>query len=473
VLLGTPHYMAPEQAEGAAADARSDLFSLGCVLYRMATGRVPFEGANTLGVLRSLALETPSAPHALEPAVPRELSDLIVRLLDRNPAARTPGTARAVVEALAALQRRGPSRGYFRQARPWLALSGATALLLVAVAVVGSLWNKPGAPPHPTPTSQRGAPVAAAVTLEPVRRFEGHTGFVWSVALSPDGRLALSTSGMRRGPQGRLEEGDDHSVRLWDVERGVGLQRFTSSKIPWAAAFDADGEHALAGGVQMGLRRWNVNKWDETTATRWADHHSLARVAFAAGGRVAVSLDDKNHLRVWDTARLVQVAERVLPEPIGPVESLAVAPGGKLVAIGSRPPNRGLRLVDLTNDEKPRTLMDNEIPMSLAFSQDNHHLLCGDTDWDLRVWDLETRRDHRVGKSMAPVTALAPLADGRRVLTGDSKGNVLLWDLEANRTLHRLVGHQVEVRAATVSADASHALTGDANGNVLLWRLPP
>jgi len=103
-ILGTPAYMAPEQAAGESIDARADLFSLGCVLYQMTTGRLPFAGPSVMAVLQKLAVENPRPPAEINPSVPAPLSDLIVRLLAKDPAQR-PASAQAVVDELGTLER--------------------------------------------------------------------------------------------------------------------------------------------------------------------------------------------------------------------------------------------------------------------------------------------------------------------------------------------------------------------------------
>ena len=70
IVLGTPQYMAPEQAAGTEVDHRCDLFSLGCVLYRLCTGRLPFRGSDTLSILSALALEQPQPPRHFDPTIP-------------------------------------------------------------------------------------------------------------------------------------------------------------------------------------------------------------------------------------------------------------------------------------------------------------------------------------------------------------------------------------------------------------------
>lgn len=101
-IVGTPAYMSPEQARGAKVDHRTDLWSLGVVLYQMAVGDKPFAGDNTLSLMTSIVSAEPPPPVALVPEVPPVLSDLILRLLAKDPAHR-PASADEVVAALAAL----------------------------------------------------------------------------------------------------------------------------------------------------------------------------------------------------------------------------------------------------------------------------------------------------------------------------------------------------------------------------------
>ncbi len=108
VVAGTPEYMAPEQARGEAVDARADLFSLGAVLYTMATGRSPFRAPSTMAVLRRVSDQDPRPIRESNPDIPGWLAAIINRLLAKHPADR-PQTAAEVARLLgnhlAALQR--------------------------------------------------------------------------------------------------------------------------------------------------------------------------------------------------------------------------------------------------------------------------------------------------------------------------------------------------------------------------------
>jgi serine/threonine protein kinase/formylglycine-generating enzyme required for sulfatase activity len=104
-IVGTPAFMAPEQARGdRAVDARADLFSLGCVLYLLSTGEVPFKADTTVGTLMALATAHPVPPIQRNGKVPAELSRLIMQLLEKDPAQR-PQSGRDVIERLGQVER--------------------------------------------------------------------------------------------------------------------------------------------------------------------------------------------------------------------------------------------------------------------------------------------------------------------------------------------------------------------------------
>lgn len=85
VVAGTPQYMSPEQARGESVDQRSDLFSLGSVLYALATGRPPFRASSSFGVMRKICDETPVPIQELNPDIPRWLCKVIEKLMTATP----------------------------------------------------------------------------------------------------------------------------------------------------------------------------------------------------------------------------------------------------------------------------------------------------------------------------------------------------------------------------------------------------
>ena len=100
-LLGTPSYMSPEQCAGHSVDARSDLYSVGCILFEMLTGQPPFYGDTSADIVAMHLHEPPPLLRSVDPTLSRELEQLVSRMLDKDPEERTPSAA----WALAALER--------------------------------------------------------------------------------------------------------------------------------------------------------------------------------------------------------------------------------------------------------------------------------------------------------------------------------------------------------------------------------
>jgi len=131
-IVGTVSYMAPEQARCGPLDGRTDLFSLGCLLYRLCAGEMPFKGEETMAVLTALAVDEPRPVGEANAAVPPALNDLVMRLLAKRPEDR-PASAREVIDALDAV---GES----------LTASGAIPLALPLSSIQSSLTDAlPGA----------------------------------------------------------------------------------------------------------------------------------------------------------------------------------------------------------------------------------------------------------------------------------------------------------------------------------------
>jgi len=165
-MPGTPAYMAPEQVDGKPADARSDLFSLGATLYQCATGQRAFAGPTLMAILKAVTAHHPPPPHQLNPTVPAPLSDLIVRLLAKDPSAR-PQLAREVADELATIAEKPAATG--RHGRRTLWIAAAAAVLLLAAG--GWLLTHP--PGQASRERQRPEEQGTAPNNTPPIRFRG------------------------------------------------------------------------------------------------------------------------------------------------------------------------------------------------------------------------------------------------------------------------------------------------------------
>jgi urea transport system substrate-binding protein len=136
-VLGSPGYMSPEQARGQRVDARSDLFSLGTVLYRILSGAKPFVGPTSDTIRMAVIADDPERLEKVNPAVPADLADLVHRLMAKRPEDR-PASAHEAADALRAIEERlqGSSATGGSSARwlPWV-VGGVIAAALAAVAI--------------------------------------------------------------------------------------------------------------------------------------------------------------------------------------------------------------------------------------------------------------------------------------------------------------------------------------------------
>ena len=192
-IVGTMAYMSPEQAQGRPLDGRSDIFSLGTVLYELLTGRQPFAGTTTIDTLHAIIHAEPRPPQELNPGVPTEATEILAKALAKNPAERYRHAGDLELDLRRLL--RGLKSGSLPSLRTAKAdaPSGARAVMWIAVlvaslavAALGLVWWRRPAGGLPIATGTLGRATLTPLTTD--------TGFEGEPTFSPDGETLAYVS---------------------------------------------------------------------------------------------------------------------------------------------------------------------------------------------------------------------------------------------------------------------------------------
>ncbi len=265
-ILGTPAYMAPEQASAGPVDHRCDLFSLGAVLYRMLTGELPFKGQDALSIIASLIRDTPRPVRELNAQVPPGLNDLVMQMLAKEPGER-PADAKTVADVLAvwetpetpplsvngtvpvAVPVNAPRR---RRSRMRVVLAAAGLLVLI---VLGLLLG----PRFPSGADSRSA--AKPGPLE--KQFRSALGIEF--VLVPKGRFLM---GGGSGKVGTKEVDIEHDFYLGKFELTQGEWEAVTGSNPSHFSRTGDGRNEVANIPAEELKRFPVEmvSWDDVQA---------------------------------------------------------------------------------------------------------------------------------------------------------------------------------------------------------------
>ncbi|MFI9510722.1 WD40 repeat domain-containing serine/threonine protein kinase [Nocardia sp. NPDC052566] len=281
-ITATLAYTAPERFRGEPADHRADIYSLGCTLYQLLTGRTPFPRADQAAVVGAHLTAPPPRPSDTEPGLPTRLDDVIAAAMAKSPEQR-PQTCAALAAAAAGVladaaretfvhhpvppmpspsrtppPTSDPSLRIPRHRASWVRRS---TIPVTTLTEQGSGWAL-----EFSPDGQLLAAVGPDNTVElwhvPGRRqvmtLRGHQDPVAALAFSPDG-AQLATGSW------------DHTAQLWDLRSGRSLKTFTGHT-DWvqAVAFSPDGTLLATGSSDRTTRLWNVRTGTQVARPRWA-----------------------------------------------------------------------------------------------------------------------------------------------------------------------------------------------------------
>jgi len=221
-MLGTPLYISPEQVKGAKADHRSDIYSLGIILYEMATGQPPFSEGTTIEIVVQRLQRPPRPVAELRPEIPAHIQRIVTRCLAVDPAARYQSCLEILHELDAGPERRAPLRAR-RRPGVW----AAAAVGLVTAGLVG--WRLAGrvAPAPSTPRTAQTVLIADFVnrTGDPV--FDGTLEPAFSLALEGANFVDSYSRSSARRIAAQLKPGaaglDESLARLVAVREGIGI----------------------------------------------------------------------------------------------------------------------------------------------------------------------------------------------------------------------------------------------------------
>jgi serine/threonine protein kinase/WD40 repeat protein len=517
-LLGTPDYMSPEQANGRPVDHRSDLFSLGSVLYALCTGRPPFRAAGVMAVLKRVSDDAPQPPREVNADVPAWLEAVIARLHAKNPADRFQ-TATEVAELLSRrlAQLQPPTlapppepegatatRGEVASPRPRSRLRPAILLMLVllligvvtGIVIVLNRANKPadddrrargdlgqpekqdGKEPRSTPDDtdkldKPSKPEDKPAPVLPLWR-PGEVPLPEQLARLPAAADALRRQDIPedlldqvvRDAQRELPE----LVAILGAEKVQGTDAHAGQHL--ALAISPDSRTLAAAGPDRVVRLWDLATAKvrlELTDPR-SRAEGLCSMAFSPDGKVLATGHRQGVIHLWHPGHGKHLA--ALEEPGGELFQLAFSPDGKYLAAGREHGATDVWEVRTTRLQTTVRIGTGAV-CCVAFSPDSQTLAIGGQDQAVCLWDWQhnkgvaTMFGHRT-----PARCLAFAPDGRTFVVAGDGQDLMVRDVPGRHEPQALalVGHESSVRACLWRADGGLLITTTlSDGMVRLW----
>ncbi len=460
-VSGTPLYMAPEQAMGEEPDPRSDLFSLGAVMYEMCAGQPPFVGNSALAILKQISDVRQRPLRELNPAIPEWFEVTIDRLLAKKPADRIQ-SATHLAELLefqwALLKTTSedlPTVCQIEERKRTLRNRGIAAAVGATFLGLG-LFGGWLLAHRQSPSGTSAAPaVAAAVSdAEPVAVLSANAGAVWSVAFNK----ASDTVAMA------VEDG---SVRLWDLPHRSVKSTLTAHRgTIWASCFSQNDDLLATAGDDGLIKIWDTSQSEPLKV--FEQSNAVRGMALAHDGRTLYAGGRDGQLRVWSLDTEASLAEARQP---GTVYALAVSPDDETLATAGS--DKIVRLWNAKNLTQKLPLEGSAGPIyGLAFNRDGRRLASVGWDKTVRIWDAGSGLVVKSWEGHSgDIWGVAYAPDGTKLATGGTDGAVKLWDAETGDLLATYLGHSNAVHTVAFNQDGTLLASGGRDGAVRVWQV--
>ena len=501
-ILGTPAYMAPEQAWGQMEriDERTDVFGLGAVLCTILTGQPPYWGGDTNSIrLKAVRGDTGEAFARLDASgADPELIALCKRCLDAEQASRPRDAgevARAVAEHLAAAEERArqaeldrvrsegeranaeiEARERRKRQRVQFALAGSV-LLVVALTGFGaglaSLWQDAARAHGEAETArdqiagEKRLTEAARDDLARERERLVRVEYARTVDLA---HREWKANNLDRARQ--LLDSCRTEQRGWEWHYVYRLshpvQYSLDVEVQSTASFSPDGRRIVTDGSENTAKVWDAATGKELL-TLSGHTATLRTTGFNADSSRIVTGSDDGTARVWDarTGKAIHTLEGQRSEAIA---AASFSPDGtRIVAVASGMESGRVWLWDAVTGKTIQTLPRHVAAFPPLFSPDSRHVLTCEQERTLQIWEVQTGQPVAAWKAhTSPIKAVSYSPDGTQLVTG-SYAEAIVWDLKENKPLVVFDEHRGYVNAATFSSNGQVVLTCSDDQTAKLW----
>ena len=518
-VMGTPSYMPPEQAAGAAVDERADVYALGAVLYHVLAAVPPYHDAPWEQLLARIAAGPPQRIELLAPQLSDELAAIVHKAMARDPAARYRNAEELAddlgrfqagqIVAAHAYSASALLRRYWRRHRTALSIA-ATALVLVAVVVLAAFVKTDQArmfaenkereaveASHAAAVARDAAEETRAqataradeMTLLQARealRRDPNQALGWLLTLSPEFRDAARvrriaadahTRGLSRafiGHTGYVNRfavaadgsrfvtvSDDKTARIWELASGQSTELVGHVDEVWSAQF-IRGETAVA----TASKDRTLRLWDARSGA------ALATYALPAGTRQLVVRPDGALLGARTTTGVAWILRpgAAAASLLTPAEERArnafIAPGGRRMIAQ---PDAGEAYVRDLDDDTRIVLPGTRGSQGRWFLDRRGTVAVHVTDETASVWDLATLVRHDLDVVTYSHRPAFSAAGDRIAFAVDAE--IQIHDTRTGKLVRRLVGHEGPVESLDFAADGRSLVSGAVDRTVRTWDL--